>query len=280
MSRTYIERLSTGVEGFDELIYGGVPRGFFVAVVGEPGTGKTVFSIHFAWQGVKEGDKVVYVTTEESRESIIKQALLFGMDFARAVDTGKMIIIDALMRGKNDEWSLMELDIEELIEKILEAKKKLGYGRARLVIDSMSAFWLDKPAMARKYSYIVKRVLYKWDFTTYLVSQYAITTAQAFGWGVEHVADGIIRFRRYIRGGELRRYVLVEKMRQTPHTLVMHEVDIIDSRGMIIRRPTPARKEDTALPEHVKRRILKSKIIDELASPEYESEGSDIGDNL
>lgn len=275
-----IERLSTGVDGFDPLVYGGIPRGFFVAIVGEPGTGKTVFSIHFAWEGVRVGDKVVYVTTEESRESIIKQASLFGMDFARAVDSGRMIIIDALMRGKQDEWSLNELDLEELVEKVLQAKKALGYGRARLVIDSMSAFWLDKPAMARKYSYVVKRVLYKWDFTAYLVSQYAVTTAQAFGWGVEHVADGIIRFRRYIRGGVLKRYVLVEKMRQTPHSLVMHEVDIIDGRGMVVGRPTAARREDTVLPEHVKRRMVEARKREDLAFTEDESEGSNVGYDL
>jgi len=98
-----IERLSTGVEGFDELICGGIPRGFFVAVTGEPGTGKTIFSLHFAWRGVLDGDKVVYVTTEESRESIVRQALMFNMDFAKAVDEGKMIIVDALLKGRGDE---------------------------------------------------------------------------------------------------------------------------------------------------------------------------------
>ncbi len=255
----YIERLRTGVPGFDPLIAGGVPRGFFVAVVGEPGTGKTIFSIHFAWEGVRSGDKVIYVTTEETRESIIKQAALFGMDFAHAVDTGKMIIIDALMRERRDEWSLSDIDLEEMMEKIILAKKKLGYGRARLVVDSMSAFWLDKPAMARKYSYLVKRVLYKWDFTAYLVSQYAITTSEAFGWGIEHVADGIVRFRRYIRNGRLERYVLVEKMRQTPHSLYMHRIDILDGKGMVIRGRTEWRAEDASLPEQVKKTIFEAR---------------------
>lgn len=173
---TYIERLRTGVPGFDELIAGGIPRGFFVAVVGEPGTGKTVFSLHFAWQGILEGDRVVYVTTEESRESIVRQAEMFGMNFSKAIGEGRMIIIDALMKSQEDEWSLTELSVEELVNKVIEAKKALGYGRARLVVDSMSAFWLDKPAMARKYSYMVKRILYRWDFTALMISQYAITT--------------------------------------------------------------------------------------------------------
>ncbi|MFP3265185.1 MAG: ATPase domain-containing protein, partial [Acidilobus sp.] len=49
-----IERLSTGVRGVDEMLGGGIPRGFFVAVVGEPGTGKTIFALHYAWRGIKD----------------------------------------------------------------------------------------------------------------------------------------------------------------------------------------------------------------------------------
>jgi KaiC domain protein len=254
-----IERLSTGITSFDKLIGGGIPRGFFVAVVGEPGTGKTIFAIHYSWKGILDNDKVIYVTTEESRESIIRQAKMFGMNLDEAVDNNKMIIIDALMKATNDEWTLNETDIDELVKKIIDAKKKLGYGRARLVIDSMSTFWLDKPAMARKYSYSVKRVLYKWDFTALLISQYAITTSSAFGWGVEHVADGIIRFGRKIVNGELKRFVLIEKLRQTSHDLRIHFISIEDKIGMKIEEATQLRKEDIALPEKVKRQIKESK---------------------
>ncbi|MGC9071676.1 MAG: KaiC domain-containing protein [Acidilobus sp.] len=253
-----IERLSTGVPGVDKMLAGGIPRGFFVAVVGEPGTGKTVFSLHFAWEGVREGDKVIYVTTEESRESIIRQAGMFGMDFGKAVDDGKAIIIDALLKSQNDEWSLEKVEVEELVNKVIEAKKELGYGMSRLVVDSMSTFWLDKPAMARKYSYAVKRVLYRWGFTVLMTSQYAITTSSAFGWGLEHVADGIIRFGRRIVDGELKRYVLIEKMRQTPHDLRVHYIDIVDGRGLVISEPAEFSHEDLSLPEDVRRKIRQS----------------------
>ena len=255
-----IERLPTGVQGFDELIQGGIPRGFFVAVVGEPGTGKTIFCIHFIAEGIREGDKNIYVTTEESRESIVRQAAQFGFDFESAIENGKLVIIDALMGGRDDPWSLHELTPEALVEKVIEAKKYLGRGRARLVVDSMSAFWLDKPAMARKYSYYVKRVLYRWDFTALLVAQYAVTTSLGFGFGVEHVADGIIRFRKAVVGGTLRRYVIVEKMRQTQHDLRMHEIEILDGVGMRVKRPTPYRKEDFALPKSVVDRILEAEM--------------------
>ncbi len=265
--RERVERLATGVEGFDELIQGGIPRGFFVAVVGEPGTGKTVFCIHFIAQGIRDGDKNIYVTTEESRESIIRQARMFGFDFEQAIEEGKLVIIDALSGGRDDPWSLHELDVEALVAKIIEAKKYLGYGRARLVVDSMSAFWLDKPAMARKYSYYVKRVLSRWDFTALLVSQYAVTTSLGFGFGIEHVADGIIRFRKMVYRGELKRFVIVEKMRQTEHSLRMHEIEIIDGVGMRIRAATEMGREDSRLPRSVAAKMIRAELEKLLEMP-------------
>lgn len=232
-----VKRVSTGIRSLDKLLAGGVPEGFMVAAVGEPGTGKTVFSIHFAAQGVREEGRVIYVTTEESRESIIRQAAMFGFDFKSAVRDRRMVIIDALMRSGDDPWSLNDLTVEALVEKVIEAKKYLGYGGARLVIDSMSAFWLDKPAMARKYSYQLKRTLYKWGFTILATSQYAITTEKGFGFGIEHVADGIIRFSRRVWNWRLQRMLLIEKMRQTPHDLRVWLIDIRDRQGLVLLRP-------------------------------------------
>ena len=257
-----IVRLKTGVEGIDKLLEGGIPEGFFVAVTGEPGCGKTIFSIHFIYQGVLDGDKCIYVTTEESRESIMRQAAQFNMNFEKAIEEKKLIVIDALM-GREDRWSLQSLDMEALVDKIIEAKKELGYGRARVAIDSLSAFWLDKPAMARRYSYFIKKVLSKWNFTIIAVSQYAITTAESFGWGVEHIADGIIRFRRILRSGELKRFIVVEKMRQTNHSRYLYEIDIKPGIGMTVLGRVRRRVENYKLPSEVMRKILEAKLRSE-----------------
>lgn len=270
-----IERLSTGVPGIDNMIEGGVPRGFFVSVVGEPGTGKTVFCIHFAAQGVRDGDKVIYVTTEESRESIMAQAKQFKLDLEEAVKEGNVILIDALMRERLDEWNLYELTVEELLKKVIEAKKKLGYGRTRLIIDSLSAFWLDKPAMARRISYHIKRVLHKWDVTALLVSQYAVTTDLSYGFGLEHVADGIIRFKKVIVRGMLRRFVLIEKMRQTNHDLRAREVVILPEIGMVIANPLELRAQDLKIPPSLARRmeLVRKRSREEITDePEWSSE--------
>ncbi len=248
-------RLSTGVPGLDKLLAGGIPEGFMVAAVGEPGTGKTVFSIHFAYQAIRDGEKAIYVTTEESRESLLRQAEMLGFDFRRAVREGRMVIIDALMRDRDDPWSIEDLTVESLVEKVIEAKRFLGYGHARLVVDSMSAFWLDKPAMARKYSYQLKRTLYKWGMTILATSQYAITTEKGFGFGIEHVADGVIRFSRQIMGWRIQRYLLIEKMRQTPHDQRVWLIDIRSGEGIVLLRPADMTKGEAYMERGFKKSI-------------------------
>lgn len=242
-----IDRISTGIPKLDELLEGGIPKKFFVAITGEPGTGKTILCLHFIWEGLRNGEPGIYVTTEESRDSIIRQAELFNMDFLRYVSEQSLIIIDALLRSKSDQWTLSKLTVEDLVNIIIKAKKFIGYGHARLVIDSMSAFWLDKPAMARKYAYYVKRTLYPWNMTVFATSQYAITTSDAFGFGIEHVADGIIRFRRSIKDGRLRRYLIIEKMRQTNHDARVWEINIVEGKGLVILNPLEISRVDLAL---------------------------------
>lgn len=260
-----MKRVKTGVEGIDRMLSGGIPRGFLVCVSGEPGTGKTVFCLHFAWAGIRSGEKAIYVTTEESSSSIIEQAYQFNMDFKLAVDGGMLILIDTFGRG---EWTLSTLSVEDLVRKIVEAKKRLGRGEARCIIDSLSAFWLDKPAMARNYSYYIKKTLAPWKLTTLAVTQYAVTTSQAFGFGLEHVSDGIIRFMRAVRRGVLQRYVLIEKMRNTPHDLRLHRVDIVDGVGMVVTPlKEPLRREDVALPREVAERIIEAKARREAEIP-------------
>ncbi|RLG06994.1 MAG: KaiC domain-containing protein, partial [Thaumarchaeota archaeon] len=124
---------------------------------------------------------------------------------------------------------------------------------------SLSAFWLDKPAMARRYSYFIKKVLSKWNFTIVAVSQYAITTGESHGWGLEHIADGIIRFKRILKGGELKRFVIVEKMRQTNHSRYLHEINIRPGEGLVVLGRVERRVEDYRLPTDVIRKILEVK---------------------
>jgi circadian clock protein KaiC len=60
-----LERSSTGIAGLDALIEGGIPRGFTVLIAGNPGTGKTILTTHFLYEGLLRGEGALYVSFSE-----------------------------------------------------------------------------------------------------------------------------------------------------------------------------------------------------------------------
>ncbi len=211
-----VERVSTGVEDLDRALEGGIPKGAWVVITGEPGTGKSILCMHFAWAGLTRGEPVVYVTTEAEFRDVVKQAKQFNMDFdsysvynlgssKEPSTTPQIVVIDifgllktARQLSQQEVLSGEEvkrrryaaLEIPTLVAAIHEAYKILGLvseksktprKHVRLIIDSMSAFWADKPAMARKYSYELKIATHRDNVTAYLTSQYAMTTQSLDG---------------------------------------------------------------------------------------------------
>ncbi len=206
----YVEdvgRVGTGIEALDAALQGGVPKGSWVAITGEPGTGKSILCMHYAWEGLRVGDPVIYVTTEAEFRDIVRQARQFRMyfdDYEMHYLGGKpstrrpqLVVIDifSLLKTAKQLGADLEdversrryaaLEIEVLIAAIREAYNVLGLlqgGRkspikhTRLIIDSMSAFWADRPAMARRFSYQLKIATHRENVTAFLVSQYAMTT--------------------------------------------------------------------------------------------------------
>jgi len=202
-----LQRISVGIRELDEALEGGVPRGSWVVITGEPGTGKSILCMHYAYAGLKNNDPVIYVTTEAEFRDVVRQAKQFNMDLekyeihylgsSQPPRKPLLIVIDIfslLKMAKQLTADVAELerkrkyaalDIETLIAAINEAYSLLGVTderhrsptrHVRLVIDSLSAFWADKPAMARKYSYQLKIATHRENVTAYLVSQYAMTT--------------------------------------------------------------------------------------------------------
>lgn len=74
-----LERVKTGVEAFDDLVMGGLPRGRTTIVGGTPGCGKTVFATQFLAHGITElGEPGVFVTFEETPAEIEVNMASFG----------------------------------------------------------------------------------------------------------------------------------------------------------------------------------------------------------
>jgi len=74
------ERISSGIKGLDEMLGGGFFRNSFIVVSGPSGTSKTVISLIFAQHSASIGEKVLYITFEESREQVELELRLLGYD--------------------------------------------------------------------------------------------------------------------------------------------------------------------------------------------------------
>jgi circadian clock protein KaiC len=73
-------RLSTGVEGLDEALHGGLLPGRTYVVRGGPGTGKTILGLHFLTAGAARGERALFITVEEPTEQVRDDARTLGFD--------------------------------------------------------------------------------------------------------------------------------------------------------------------------------------------------------
>lgn len=124
-----LQRISTGILGLDSLIEGGIPIGFTVLVAGNPGTGKTILTSHFLYDGLKAGESALYVSFSESKEQFYSNVDRIGMDFESFENQNKFVFLDFVSINKDG----MRDALDEVLATIKEISAK------RLVVDSFSA---------------------------------------------------------------------------------------------------------------------------------------------
>src|ERR1700692_2128291 len=71
-------RVSTGVEGLDTVLGGGLPRNRIYLLEGRTGSGKTTFALQFLLEGVRRGERVLYITLSETKEELVAVAQSHG----------------------------------------------------------------------------------------------------------------------------------------------------------------------------------------------------------
>jgi circadian clock protein KaiC len=225
-------RLKTGIPGLDPLIQGGLQKGDFILLLGDLGTGKTIFSSQFVYNSAKLFDeKAVFATFEEDTKSLKRNLLRFGMDFDALEKEGKIKVLDLeALEGRG---------MGSNIESLLKALDDLG--ARRLVVDSLTAFM---SGTEEKFDYsflmhLVYKTLKREGVTTLMtVSRpQGVPIAEA---GVEEfVADGIFELRNYIsRDVEIKTQFIIRKLRGTEHSRKFHSV-LFTPHGVEILPYTP-----------------------------------------
>jgi circadian clock protein KaiC len=131
-----IEWINMGVDGLEKFIPG-LPKGDAILVRGEPGTGKTILCLQFLYRGAKNGEKCVYVTTEETPETVIRTGTELWSDFPRLVKDGTIRVVNlSITASYTSEYCLINKDeAMKIVTDGLDAQPEAS----RIVIDSLSS---------------------------------------------------------------------------------------------------------------------------------------------
>ncbi len=132
-------RLSTGVEGLDEILYGGCLPGRAYLLRGGPGSGKTTLGLHILAAGAARGENTLFITLGESVEQIRANATEIGIDLTRVhfLDLSPTSSAFTLMESY-DIFSPAEVEREPITQKIIEEVQRLQ--PRRVFLDSITQF--------------------------------------------------------------------------------------------------------------------------------------------
>ncbi|MEE9593935.1 MAG: ATPase domain-containing protein, partial [Candidatus Hydrothermarchaeales archaeon] len=79
-----MERTLTGIPGFDEMLEGGLPKGYTILVAGGPGSGKSTFAMQYLTKGISDyGENGIYISLEERPKDIINNFGRYGWDISK-----------------------------------------------------------------------------------------------------------------------------------------------------------------------------------------------------
>ena len=203
-------RSPVGVVELDEVLDGGFPARSLTLLSGTAGSGKTILSTQFLYNGaVKCGDKGVYVSFAENRDDYYRNMLSLGMDM-RSLERKRLFkFMDMVtMRGED----AMKIITEKIVKTTSELKAK------RLVIDSLSGLLQTMSAAETRIFLhaVLSKVTESLGVTTIALGEIPYGEGRT-GLGVEEfVADGVILLTHMDKTSSANRRLTIAKMRGTP----------------------------------------------------------------
>jgi circadian clock protein KaiC len=221
------QRLSMGVPHLDEMLGGGLPRGYSVLVAGPSGSGKSILAETFLFEGARLGEAGVMVAFEQ-RPNQQRSPRLTAL-----INSGKVSLLDS---GPSD------LGREEVAHRLVAEIGRLD--ARRVVIDSLSGFELAlAPTFREDFRESLLRmvkVLAAAGVTVLMTSELEdrYTDLRFSPYGAAFLTDAII-VQRYIEvGSRLRRVMAVVKVRASRHSDALREYEI-DDQGIRIGAMLP-----------------------------------------
>ncbi len=204
-------RLSTGVAGLDDILGGGLPPDRLYLVQGDPGTGKTTVAMQFLLEGVKRGEKVLFITLSETQDELAAVARSHGW----SLEGVHVFELSAAQQHRSAEQNTLfhpsEVELNEVTQVLLDEVERIH--PTRVVLDSLSelrllaqnALRFRRQILALKQHFVGKKA------TVMLLDDKnggpGIVEAQA-----HTVAHGVIEFEQHAPeyGAERRRLRIVK----------------------------------------------------------------------
>jgi circadian clock protein KaiC len=220
-----------GIPELDEMLGGGIPEGDHCLIAGTSGTGKSALATHFIDSGLRDGEPAIIAIFEERPLGYVARAATFGLDLQNPREQGTLEIL--YLRP-------LDLSVDETMQEILDAVERTD--AKRLVIDSLVGFEM---ALAPGFREDFRESLYRMivaltgagvtilstveieeNFTSMPLSHYAIS----------FLTDDVIRMRYVEIDGQLRKVMVVVKMRGGNHSKDIREYVITD-KGVVLIGP-------------------------------------------
>lgn len=239
-----MERLSTGVAGLDNLIGGGMPRGFNILLSGAPGTGKSILGLQFIYEGVKKGEAGIYVSFEQFKEDIIEQARQFGWegitdDKLFSLLSIKHKDIQSFMNYLKDEVEAknakrLVIDSLSVVSVYTNIMEDPEFSKIMdLSVDLHSRVSVDPDQYRKQVIYHILSKIKAMGVTTLLISEQTEAEKLTRDEVSEFVSDGVIVLKKVVIGKDVIRSLVVEKMRHTKINAGTHSMEFSDC-GIIV----------------------------------------------
>jgi circadian clock protein KaiC len=203
-------RVATGTPGLDEVLNGGLPSGHLYLLEGEPGTGKTTLAMQFLMEGVRAGERSMYVSLSETERELRAVAESHGWDL-----TGVDIFELPAGYTKPDEqytvFHASEVELADITKAILERVEETE--PQRVVLDSLSEVRLlaGDALRYRRQILSLKQFFADRNCTVLLLED---RTATKRDLDVASISHGVVSLEQLTRQyGAERRRIRIAKMR-------------------------------------------------------------------
>lgn len=236
LNEAVIQKLETGIQGFDLIAKGGLPKGRTTLVSGTAGSAKTVFATQFLVEGITKHDEGgVFVTFEEPPGDIRTNMAGFGWDIPRWEAEGKWAFVDASPEVGGEVFIAGSYDLGALLARIEHAVEKVG--AKRISMDSLGAIFTQfaDGAVVRNELFRIATALKRLNITAVLTAERTEEYGAIARYGVEEfVADNVIILRNVLEQEKRRRTIEILKFRGTTHQKGEFPFTIMSGEGIIV----------------------------------------------